>query len=175
MTKLIRLLKQAHAVETGAYNAYEGHWRSLKDESDREKVKAIQKDEWFHRQAVGFMLIDLKSEPSEFLETIFYLIGKTISLACYVMGYRAAMWGAKIMEVMGSQIYWKLAKEAYDSGHKEWHGELCKMARQEEAHEAFFKESLEPKCQCRYLRYLNGNIAREHNPFCRMPESKHRY
>lgn len=147
MNKLVRLLKQAHAVETGAYNAYEGHWRSLKKESERNKVQEIQKDEWFHRQSVGWMLIELKSEPSEFLETVMYLVGKTISIACYVMGYRAAMWGAKIMEVMGKNIYKKLAQIARDEGYPAMGVELDLMQKAEESHEEYFKSRLKKeKC-----------------------------
>jgi rubrerythrin len=147
MSKLVRLLRQAHAVETGAYNAYEGHWRSLKNKEEREKVESIQKEEWFHRQTVGWMLIGLKSEPSEFLETILYLIGKTISLACYVMGYRAAMWGAKIMEVMGKNIYKNLAQVARDEGYPALAVELDFMQKGEEEHEKYFKSRLKKgKC-----------------------------
>ncbi len=142
--RLIRLLKQAHAIEIGAYQAYEGHWRNIKpiDRFERGKVKWIQVDELLHKETLEKMLKELDSKPSLILDAILWCIGKSISIGCYVMGYRMAMWGAKIMEVMGSNCYWTLAREAYNSGYPHMHTELCKMARQEEEHEQFFEKCL---------------------------------
>lgn len=167
MTNLIWQLQVAHAIETGAYEAYEGHANSLKNPCEREKIKQIQKDEWFHRQTVGFMLIELKAGPNHVLDGLLWLIGRTISLSCYVIGYRAAMWGAKIMEVFGSNIYGNLAAQCVLEGQGQFMLEFCKMAHQEREHEEFFKNILNPPCICRYLAYLSGCVAREVNESCK--------
>lgn len=140
--RLIRLLKQAHAIEIGAYHAYEGHWRSLAETKPDEakQIVWIQSEEQDHKLAVERLLRSLNAKPSKILDGILWIIGKTISGACHVMGYRAAMFGAKIMEKLGSNTYWVLAREAYNSGHPEMHSELCSMARNEEEHEKFFEK-----------------------------------
>lgn len=141
-SKTIKLLKRAHAIETGAFEAYEGHANSVKDPQEKYKIQEIQKDEWFHRQAIEWFLIDLKSEPNPFLDFVLYLIGRSISLSCYVMGRKAAMWGAKIMESLGSNIYKELAKVARNEGYPAMAVELDHMQKTEEEHERFFKSKL---------------------------------
>jgi len=164
---LIWQLKKAHAIEIGAYQAYKGHADSTKDDLIKRKIKAIQHDEFVHRMEVGAMLHDLGEKSNVFLDIILWCIGSSISAACHVMGARAAAWGAKIMEIMGSSVYWKLARTATDSGHQELHAKFCEMARTEEEHEKYFAKLFAPQCTCRYLIYLNGNKSREANPFCR--------
>jgi len=107
MSKLVRLLKLAHSIEIGAYHAYEGHWRNTKDPTTRKRLQEIQEEENFHRQQVRFMLSEVKSSPNFFLDFSMYLVGKSVSVSCYVMGYKAAMWGAKIFEILGPIFYTK--------------------------------------------------------------------
>lgn len=52
------------------------------------------------------------------------------------------MWGAKIMEKMGSYNYSVLAKVAKNEGHTEMAEVLEQMQKSEEAHEEFFKNCL---------------------------------
>lgn len=147
MKKLIRLLKQAHAIEVGAYQAYEGHWKNIKPLSNpiRGKVKRIQIDELLHKEAIEKMLKELDSKPSFILDSILFIIGRSISIGCYIFGYRMTMWGAKIMEILGSNTYWELSKVAYEAGSPKMCRELRNMAYQEEEHEKFFKECIEEK------------------------------
>lgn len=134
------MLQWAHAVEIGAFYAYEGHWRSLPNDSvPQNTIKAIQIDEKNHKEALEVMLKSLNAKPSKLQDAMLWCIGRFISASCYFIGYKAAMFGAKIMEIMGSKIYWKLAIESTNSGHQEFHSELCSMARMEEDHERFIK------------------------------------
>lgn len=136
--KLTRLLRRAYAIEIGAYHAYEGHWRSLpKDSVAQNTIKAIQCDEVIHRELILRMLKELESKPSPILNAVLWVIGKSISAACHVLGYKAAMWGAKIMEVMGAGLYRKLARIARDEGHPAMGVELDFMQRSEEDHERY--------------------------------------
>lgn len=141
---LIRLLQQAYAIEIGAYHAYEGHWGSLPKDNllDKVIIQKIQKDEWFHKQAVGFMLIELNAEPNRWLNALFWIIGKTISVSCYVIGYKAAMWGAGLMERLGSVCYYRIAREVKGLTNMRMYTALLDMAIQEEEHEEFFRECL---------------------------------
>ena len=142
MGKLVRILRLAHAIEIGAYEAYEGHWRTVKNDGQRKILQRIQKDEWFHKQAVGFMLIELEAKSNKFLDSIMYFIGKSVSISCYVIGYRAAMWGAKLFEIMGSGIYRQASAEAFKIRHIRMYRELWEMNRTEKEHEEFFKMCL---------------------------------
>lgn len=150
MTELVKMLRRAHAIEIGAYNAYEGHWRSIKPITceERGKIKWIQIDELLHRETIERMLKELGGKPSFFLDSILWVIGKSISIACYVMPYRAAMWGAKIMESMGSEIYENLILQAIFDDHGQYVKEFMEMAQKEKEHEKYFKSILESECNC---------------------------
>ena len=144
MTKLAKLLRQAHAIEIGAYNAYEGHWRNIKpiDRYERGRVKWIQVEELLHKEMLERMLREVNSKPSWAQDALLWIIGKSISAACYVMGYKAAMWGAKIMEKMGGLCYKQLAATARDEGYPAMGVDLDDMQKAEEEHEEFFKTCL---------------------------------
>lgn len=139
------LLKRAYAIEIGAYNAYVGHARSFpRGSAEREKIREIQWQELEHKDSLGKMLTELGEKPNPALNFLFLLIGKSVSFACEYMPEELAAWGAKMMEKMGSATYWELAREATNSGHQQFHAKLCAMARQEQAHEEFFKTMNDP-------------------------------
>jgi len=140
--RLIKLLQQAYAIEIGAYEAYEGHWRSLKLPQERSQIQAIQLEELEHRENLDRMLKELKAEPNRAYNFMLLVIGKTISFGCKIMGYRLAMWGAGIMEKLGGFTYKQLAREARDEGYPWMACDLDDMQAAEERHEKFFKEKL---------------------------------
>lgn len=143
MKRLIRLLQLAHAIEIGAYNAYEGHWNSIPaNEVERIKIWVIQCEEYLHREELKKMLRKLDAKPSKILDAILWVIGKSISVSCYVMPRKMAMWGAEIMEIMGSGIYYRVAEAALDEDQLKMCHDLVKMGRQEERHEQFFRKYL---------------------------------
>lgn len=144
MSKLIRLLRRAHAIEIGAYEAYEGHWRSTKDPVKRKRIQEIQKDELDHKQMVGFMLIFLGAESNKDLDWLMYFVGRLVSISCYVIGSRAAAWGAKLFEVMGSDLYKDAAAECLGTQNEHMSETLWKMGMKEQEHEEFFKSCLKP-------------------------------
>lgn len=140
--KLVIMLQQAYAIEIGAFNAYEGHWRSVSSSYERAQIQEIQKEELEHKLAVGQMLAELKAKPSIILNVILWLIGKSISLACYVMGRKAAMWGAGVMEKLGTLCYKRIAAEAKLKGHRAMAHDLEDMQEAEERHDKFFQSRL---------------------------------
>jgi demethoxyubiquinone hydroxylase (CLK1/Coq7/Cat5 family) len=138
MKELIEMLKRAHAIEIGAYHAYLGHYRNVKDPFESAQIQAIRIDESGHRKEVAWMLSELGAKPNRFYDAILWCIGKTISAGCYVFGYRMAMWGAKVMEVLGSEVYENLAAQAI-LDEKMWMvGKFAHMAQTEKEHEEFF-------------------------------------
>lgn len=60
---LIRILQNAYSGEVAAAYAYRGHWKSLKEGPDRERIKRIEEEEWDHRRRVGDWLETLGSAP----------------------------------------------------------------------------------------------------------------
>jgi demethoxyubiquinone hydroxylase (CLK1/Coq7/Cat5 family) len=140
MTKLISLLKRAHAIEIGAYHAYEGHWRSLPTGSvAQDTIKAIQIDEKNHREDLVKILAGFGYRSNPVYDAVLWCIGKSISIACYVMGYKAAMLGAKVMETMGSAIYFDISREAAKLGMRDLSNTLYVMGTNEETHEDAIK------------------------------------
>jgi demethoxyubiquinone hydroxylase (CLK1/Coq7/Cat5 family) len=141
--RLIRKLKIAHAIEIGAFYAYEGHASSIKNNPTvKQKIIDIQDDEVVHMNDIESMLYQLGSKPSPILDALLWAIGSVISLSCHVMGYRMAMWGAGVMEKMGGVVYKDLAKVAEEAGWDSMGAALCIMQDAEEDHERFFKEIL---------------------------------
>lgn len=141
--KLARMLQQAHAIEIGAYHAYEGHCKSLPIDSDvRRRIRIIQNEEFHHRSVVYAMLRIIDSKPDPILDTLFLAIGKTISIACRVMSRKMAMFGAKIMERLGDVCYARIAAEARRSNLIGLALQLERMQKTEKEHETFFKEQL---------------------------------
>lgn len=136
------MLQQAYAIEIGAIEAYEGHWRSLPTPQERGEIQAIQLEEMEHREAVSTMLTELGAKPNLFYNKILWLIGRTISIGCKVMGYRMAMWGAGIMEKFGTLCYKTIAKEAKKQGLMAMASDLESMQAAEDRHEKFFKSKL---------------------------------
>lgn len=137
--KLIKLLKQAHAIEIGAYYAYKGHWKSSKNIEEKKKIQEIQNDELLHRKLIELWLFGMGSKPSVFLDIIFYIIGNSISISCFVLGRRLSAWGARIMETIGSKVYINLSLAALKTPEYEIASSLLNMAKTEREHEEFFR------------------------------------
>lgn len=141
--RLATLLKQAHAIEIGAYHAYAGHWRSLpKRSKERQKVHEIQIEELKHRQSIAEMLKAIDARPSWVLDWTFWIIGKSISFACGFMHRKLAMYGAQVMERVGDLCYGRIAKEARTNGLTFMASKLETMQRAEQAHEEYFRSQV---------------------------------
>lgn len=138
--KLILMLKMAYAIEIGAYEAYQGHRKSYDlDSAERSKILEIQWDELAHKEILGDILDELGHKPSKLANGLLWLIGKTISFVCSFAGYRACAFGAKIMEILGSNTYERLAKQASKDGREDLAKDFQIMARQEKSHEEYFR------------------------------------
>ncbi|HSP13752.1 MAG TPA: demethoxyubiquinone hydroxylase family protein [Thermoanaerobaculia bacterium] len=137
--KLIRQLQGAYSGELAAGHAYRGHWRSLRNEAQRARVRQIEAEEWHHRQLVGNLLRDLGARPNPVREVILWLIGKAIGLFCLVGGWFAPMYGAGRLELVNIIEYQDAAAYALRCGHEEMIDCLLTMAEVEWEHERFFR------------------------------------
>lgn len=136
--RLVRILRAAYSGELAAAYAYRGHWKSLKDAAEREKVKQIEREEWAHRRHVGLMLNDLGSGPAVFKEIALRAVGRTVGALCHVAGWFLPMYFAGRVEGANVREYELAAEHACELGLTDCEGRLREMAGVEREHEVFF-------------------------------------
>jgi rubrerythrin len=138
-TRLVALLRAAHAGEHAAALAYIGHARSLPAGDQREAIARIGAEEVAHRLRVGAMLLELGAGPAPWREAVFTLIGRTLSALCHVSGWYCPMYGAGWIERRNIEEYVDAAAFAADAGRDDLARELLEMARVEWDHEQWFR------------------------------------
>jgi hypothetical protein len=137
--KLIRQLRGAYSGELAAGYAYRGHWHSVRDAVERERIRVIEDEEWHHRKLVGELLAQLGAKPSRVREAIFFVIGKTIAGLCHIGGRFIPMYGAGKLERSNIVEYEDAAQYALRCGHEEMIECLLAMAETEWDHEQYFR------------------------------------
>ena len=137
---LIRILQNAYSGEIAAAYAYRGHWKSLNDSPEKEKIKQIEAEEWDHRRRVGEWLEKLGAKPREGREKIFWTIGRTLGLTCHISGWFMPMYFAGRLESQNSIEYEDAAVFAKELEMHDCVDDLLDMARVEVEHEVFFRE-----------------------------------
>jgi len=135
---LIHILQGAYSGELAAGFAYRGHWKSVNDTNERAAIQRIEQEEWVHRKRVGEMLASLRSAPRRFLEAKLWVIGRTIGLACHLIGWFLPMYFAGRLESGNVIEYQVAASHAGALGLKEYEVDLLVMAQVEKEHELFF-------------------------------------
>jgi hypothetical protein len=143
LAALTRLLQAAHSGELAAYYAYEGHWRSVRDPKEKEEIQKIQAEEMEHRECLAEFLKDLGSGPNRWWEIKFTIIGRTISLLCYIGGWFIPMYGAGKLERGNIVEYEVAARLAARAGREEMVEPLLLMAEIEWDHEQYFRTKSE--------------------------------
>ncbi|MDX1920010.1 MAG: ferritin-like domain-containing protein [Candidatus Caenarcaniphilales bacterium] len=138
--KLVQILQAAYSGEKAAALAYQGHWRSVKNPSEREKIQSIELEEWEHRKIVGEMLVKLEAKPSEAREFIFGTIGSTLKMLCPISGWFLPMYFAGLLESQNIKEYSQAAHFAQKVGETLMAEQLLKMAEVEREHETYFFE-----------------------------------
>ena len=137
---LIRVLRSAYSGELAAGFAYAGHWRSVANLAERERIHQIEDEEWHHRKLVGEMLEKLGAKPSRLREVVFRLIGRTLGPLCSLSGWLAPMYGAGFLESRNIVEYEVAARFARESGDLAFVVCLLDMAEVEWDHERYFRE-----------------------------------
>jgi demethoxyubiquinone hydroxylase (CLK1/Coq7/Cat5 family) len=141
-TKLIRILQNAFSGEVAAAYAHRGHWRSLKDSPEKTRIKQIEAEEWEHRDRVGHWLAKLDAKPRPVREKVFWTVGTVLGHSCFISGWFMPMYFAGRLESRNSVEYEDAAKLAGDLGMDDCVRDLLDMARVEEEHELFFRETV---------------------------------
>lgn len=139
---LIRILQNAHAGERAAAYAYRGHWKSLKESAEKEQIKKIETEEWTHRANVRKWLEHLGAKPNALREKIFWTIGRSLGLSCYVSGWFFPMYFAGRLESQNVQEYVEAAEFAEELEMHDCAEEMLEMSRTEGEHEIFFSQTV---------------------------------
>lgn len=143
-TKLIRILQNAHAGELAAAYAYRGHWKSLKESPEKDRIKQIEAEEWAHRANVFRWLETLGAKPNFLREKIFWTIGRSLGLSCHVSGWFLPMYFAGRLESQNVREYVEAAELAEKLEMPECFEAMMEMSRVEGEHEDFFKATVAP-------------------------------
>lgn len=137
---LVRILQNAYSGEAAAAFAYRGHWKSLRESPEKTQIKKIEAEEWDHRRRVGEWLEKLGAKPRVIREKVFWTIGRTLGLTCYISGWFMPMYFAGRLESKNSIEYKDAAVFAKQLGMDECALDLLDMARVELEHELFFRK-----------------------------------
>ena len=159
--KLIHQLQCAYSGELAAGHAYRGHWHSVRDPQERERIRQIEAEEWHHRRLVGGMLEQLGARPLRRREAIFWCIGKAIAGFCRVGGWFAPMYGAGRLERHNIIEYEDAAMFAAACGHDEMIDCLLTMAEVEWEHEHYFRHKVLGHPLLRLFRLWDAPAAKE--------------
>ena len=139
LENLIELLRLAYSAERAAAYAYRGHWHSVSDANERERILQIENEEWHHRRLVGEMLDKLRTHPCRRRELRAAIVGRVLGFLCHFTGWLAPMYGAGRLESRNIREYETAARYARDSGHSEFVDCLLMMAEVEWEHERYFR------------------------------------
>jgi demethoxyubiquinone hydroxylase (CLK1/Coq7/Cat5 family) len=139
---LIKILQNAHAGELAAAYAYRGHWKSVKNSEEKTQIKKIEQEEWEHRECNRKWLSALNAEPKKFREGIFWTIGRSLGVLCFVSGWFFPMYFAGRLESQNTQEYLDAAEFAAELGMQECVDEMKIMSAKELEHEKYFSETV---------------------------------
>jgi rubrerythrin len=144
--KLIRILQNAHAGELAAAFAYRGHWKSLRESGEKKQIKIIEAEEWTHRENVRKWLTELGAEPRRLREAVFWTIGRSLGVLCFVSGWFFPMYFAGRLESQNILEYEEAAEFAKELEMKDCAHEMLEMSRVEAEHEDFFRKVVSNHC-----------------------------
>ncbi len=144
-------MQLAYSGERAAGYAYRGHWKSVSDADERERIKTIEEEEWHHRRLVGEMLTSLNAAPNKQREIRATIVGRILGIGCLLTGWFAPMYGAGKLESRNIVEYETAARYARDCGRHDLIDCLLSMAEVEWEHERFFRERV---LQSRWIQLL---------------------
>ena len=142
---LIKLLQQAYSAERAAAFAYQGHAGSVKNLQEKAAIRQIELDEWEHRHEV-LKIMELYHIPvSGFYEARFYIVGKIISLSCYVIGWFMPFYFAGRLESGNVCEYFRMMHYFHEIGIIDHNEVLYEMGIKEKEHEVYFLAQIKNK------------------------------
>jgi hypothetical protein len=137
--RLISILRHAYSGERAAGFAYRGHWNSVSDPDERDRIRRIEEEEWQHRRLVGDALASLGAGPNRARDLRAALIGKALGVLCRLSPWFLPMYGAGWLESHNIVEYENAARDARACGRDDLVGCLLTMAEVEWEHEAYFR------------------------------------
>ncbi|MDQ3111693.1 MAG: ferritin-like domain-containing protein [Bacteroidota bacterium] len=143
--ELVQLLKQAYSAEKAAAFAYIGHAGAVKNPEEKKAIRQIELDEWGHREEVLKIMKQYDVPVSKFYEFRFYIIGKMIWWACYVIGWFMPFYFAGRLESGNVCEYFRMKQFFNSLGIKEHDKVLYEMGIKEKEHEVYFLEQIKNK------------------------------
>jgi hypothetical protein len=135
---LIDLLKKAYSAEKAAAFAYQGHAGSVKNNAEKLAIQQIEIDEWNHRKEVLGLMQQYNVPISTYYEIRFYIIGKIISLSCYLIGWFMPFYFAGSLESGNVCEYFRMKYFFNQLGIQEHDEILYEMGIKEKEHEVYF-------------------------------------
>ena len=141
--KLVDLLQKAYSAEKAAAFAYIGHYGSLRSKEEREAIKAIENDEWFHRKEVLEIMRQYDIPISKFYEFQFYVIGKFIAVSCYIIGWFMPFYFAGRLESGNVCEYFVMMHYFHELGIRDHDKVLYNMGLKEKEHEEYFLSKIQ--------------------------------
>ena len=136
--KLEDLLQQAYSAEKAAAFAYIGHAGSVKDPIKKREIKQIEDDEWQHRAEVLKIMNTYGIPISKFYELKFHIIGRMISMNCYVIGWFMPYYFAGRLESGNVCEYFIMMQHFHELSIKDHDDILYEMGIKEKEHEVYF-------------------------------------
>ena len=137
--RLIAILRLAYSGELAAAFAYRGHWNSVSESAEQERIRTIEEEEWHHRELVGGMLRELGAAPDPRREKRATMIGRALGALCHVATWFPPMFGAGKLESKNIREYEAAARFARDSGNEQFVDCLLTMAEVEWEHDPYFR------------------------------------
>jgi hypothetical protein len=141
--KLVKQLRLAYSAEKAAAFAYIGHAGSVKDADQKLAIRQIELDEWHHRETVLSIMMQYDVPASRYNEAKYHVIGKIISLSCYVIGWFMPYYFAGRLESGNVCEYFVMMRYFNELGITEHDDVLYEMGIKEKEHEVYFQKSLE--------------------------------
>src|SRR5687768_4764479 len=135
---LVDLLQQAYSAEKAASFAYQGHAGSVKDPIEKAAIRQIEMDEWNHRREVLEIMHEYNIPVSLYYEFKFYIIGKVICYACYVIGWFMPFYFAGRLESGNVCEYFRMMQYFHELGITKHNQILFEMGIKEKEHEVYF-------------------------------------
>jgi hypothetical protein len=138
--KLVDSLRKAYSAERAASFAYIGHAGSLKDPEEIAAVQQIEQDEWDHRRNVLAIMQQYEIPVSKYYEVKYYIVGKFIGYACYVIGWFMPYFFAGKLESGNVCEYFVMMRYFHTLDITEHDEALYQMGIKEKEHEVHFIE-----------------------------------
>ena len=142
---LIDLLQMAYSAEKAAAFAYQGHAGAVKDKDEKIAIHQIEVDEWNHRKEVLAIMEQYNIPISKYYEFRFHIIGKIISMSCYVIGWFMPFFFAGRLESGNVCEYFRMMQYFHELGILKHNQVLYEMGMKEKEHEVYFLGKIKNK------------------------------